>query len=101
MPKPATKRRSFKNTGEFLAQLERDVTRWRLVAGNVDTDRIFALGFDGLFAEFGIPIRIGEAPARATLLRMREEALAKKDQTRASLLAECLRVINAALREQT
>ena len=98
MRKIQNKRRPFKTTEEYLAHLDRDIARWRVVDGNVDIDRLFATGFDALFAEFGIPCQIGDAQPHSELLRLREEALAKNDQSLALLLAECLRVINAASR---
>lgn len=89
-----TKRLQFKTTEEFLAQLDIDVARWMAVGGR-DSERLYAMGIDRMFELFGHPLRIGDAPPYPTLLRMHEEALAAKDQSRALLLAECLRVVRS------
>ena len=89
-----TKHHQFKTTEEFLAQLDIDVARWTAVGGG-DADRLYAMGIDRMFELFGHPLRIGAAPPYPTLLRMYEEALAAKNQSRARLLAECLRTICA------
>lgn len=86
------KHRQFKTTEEFLKQLDANVARWTAVSGG-DADRLYASGIDRMFELFGHPLRIGDAPPYPTLLRMHEEALAKKQQSLALLLTECLRTI--------
>lgn len=97
MKRPKTKRRQFKTAEEFLAQLDADVVRWIAHLGDANTnlDRLYATGFDHMFKLFGHPLRIGDAPPYPTLLRLHEEALAEKQQSRMRLLAECLRMIRS------
>jgi hypothetical protein len=95
MKSPKTKRQQFKTAEEFLGQLDADVARWIAYLGdaNTDRDRLYATGFDQMFKLFGHPFRIGDASPYPTLLRLHEEAMAAKQQSRVLLLAECLRMI--------